>query len=51
MNLISIIYRELGPQTMELALIKFMKHGIIQFLFYEYLEESSNCVYIPNIHC
>ena len=45
--------KELGPQTAKLALllIKFMKFGIVQLLLHEYLEESPNCVYIPNIHC
>ena len=33
-----------------LLLIKFMKYGIVQYLLYEYLEESPNYVYIPNIH-
>ena len=28
-----------------------MKYGIVQFLLYEYLEESPNCIYILNIHC
>ena len=32
-----------------LLLIKFMKYGIVQFLLYEYLEESQSCVII-NLH-
>ena len=32
-----------------LLLIKFMIYGIVQFLLYEYLEDSPNYVYIPNI--
>ena len=45
--------KEVGPLTAKLALslIKFMKYGIVHFLLYEKLEESPNCVYIPNIHC
>ena len=45
-------FKEVGPRTAKLALllIKFMKFGIVQFLFHDYLEESPNCVYIPNIH-
>ena len=27
-----------------------MKYAIVQFLLYEYLEESPNCVYVPNIY-
>ena len=44
--------KEVGPRTanMALLLIKFMKYGVVQFLLYEYLEESPNCVYIQNIH-
>ena len=44
--------RGIGPRIPKLALllIKFVKYGIVQFLLYEYLEESLNCVYIPNIH-
>ena len=34
-----------------LLLIKIMKYGIVHFLLYEYLAESPNCVFIPNIHC
>ena len=39
-------YKRIGPQT-ALLLITFMKYEIVQFLLYEYLEESPNCVYIP----
>ena len=44
--------KEVGPRTAKLTLllIKFMKYGVVKFLLYEYLEESPNCVYIPNIH-
>ena len=44
--------KELGPRMAKLALwlIKFMKYGIVHFLLYEYLEESLNYAYIPNIH-
>ena len=40
------IFKEVGPRTEKLALllIAFMKYGIVQFLFYEYLEKSLNCV-------
>ena len=31
-------------------LIKFMKYGIVQFLLYEYLEESPKYVYIYTKH-
>ena len=39
---------EIGP-----VLIKFTKFGIVRFLSqsHEYLEESPNCAYIPDIHC
>ena len=45
--------KELVPLTAKLALllIKFMKYGIVQFLSYEYFEESPSNVYIPNICC
>ena len=44
--------KEVEPRTTKLALllIKFMKFGIVQFKLHEYLDESPNCVYIPNIH-
>ena len=45
--------KEVGPQKAKLALllIKFMKYmyGVVQFLIFEYLQESPNCVYISNI--
>ena len=45
---LNLSQKELGPQTAKLALllIKFMKYGLVQFLLYEYLQESPNCVYI-----
>ena len=45
--------KEVGSQMAKLALwlIKFIKYGIVQFLLYDYLGLSPNCVYIPNIHC
>ena len=33
-------------EKLALSVIKFMKYGIVQFLLYELLEESPNCVYI-----
>ena len=47
------VVKEVGPRTAKLALlpIKFMKFEIVQFLLHEYLKESRNYVYIPNIHC
>ena len=47
-----LLEREVGSRTAKLALllVKFMKYGVVQFLLYEYLEESPICVYIPNIH-
>ena len=52
------LLKEVGPRTVKLALlrIRFMKYGIVQFLLYEYLEKSPNCVYnkhsslIINLH-
>ena len=45
------ISEEVGPQTAKLTLllIKFMKYGIVQFLLYNYLEKSPNCIYIQNL--
>ena len=45
-------YKKVEPRMAKFALllIKFMKYGIVQYLLYENLEESPNCVYIPNIH-
>ena len=42
---------EAGPRRTKkaLLLIKFMKYEIVQFLLYEYLEESQSCVII-NLH-
>ena len=39
---LNLSQKELGPQTAKLALllIKFMKYGLVQFLLYEYLQES-----------
>ena len=37
--------KEVGPLTAKLSLINLMKYGIVQFLLFELIEESPNCMY------